>query len=126
MLRLFRVRAWCLATALFLVTGTAGASLDLLLHGDASHHGDPCGPPVIVAHDAAAHSFTNPQTDREDGNGTHCVVCHLARAVRLGGEPTSLATRADDGSKLRVPSSIGIVRAPDLANLQLRSPPFVV
>lgn len=125
MLRFFRVRAWCLATALFLATGTAGTSLDLLLHGDASHHGDPCGTPVIVAHDAAAHSFTNPQTDPEDGTGSHCVVCHLARALRLGGEPASLATRVDDGSRFRVPSSIGIALTPALANLQLRSPPLV-
>jgi hypothetical protein len=125
MLRLFRVRAWCLATALFLVTGTAGTSLDLLLHGDASHHGDPCASPVIVAHDAAAHSFTNPQGDRADGPGNHCVVCHLARAVRLGGASTSLAARTDDRRNFRVPTSIGIALAPALANLQLRSPPTV-
>ena len=55
-----------LATALFLATGTAGASLDLLLHGDAVHHDDPCAPTVIVAHDADAHRFSNPQDDTDD------------------------------------------------------------
>src|SRR5918999_2434891 len=104
MLRFFRVRAWCLATVLFLVTGTAGTSLDLLLHGDASHS-DPCAPPVIVAHDAAAHSFTSPPDDRADAPGAHCVACHLARALRLRSEPVSLAAHVDDGSKLRVPPS---------------------
>ncbi len=125
MLRLFRVRAWCLATAVFLATGTAGTSLDLLLHGDAAHHGDPCAAPVVVIHDAAAHSFTNPQADREDSSGAHCVVCHLARAIRLGVEPASLTARADRGSKLRVPASVGLALAPALANLKLRSPPRV-
>ena len=125
MLRFFRVRAWCLATAVFLATGTAGASLDLLLHGEAAHHGDPCASPVIVAHDAAAHSVTNPQDDRDDDRGTHCVVCHLARALRLGAATESLTARADDGSRLAVPASIELVLAPALANLQLRSPPRV-
>lgn len=125
MLRLFRVRAWCLATAVFLATGTAGASLDLLLHGDAAHHGDPCAPPGIVVHDADAHSFTNPHTDRETDPGAHCVVCHLARAIRLGAESASLTARADSGSALGLPPSIGLALAPALANLQLRSPPRV-
>jgi hypothetical protein len=125
MLRLFRVRASCLATALFLVFGTAGSSLDLLLHGAAAHHTDPCAAPVAVAHDAAAHRITNAAADPEDDVGSHCVACHFARAVRLRAEGASLAARADDGRTLRVPCSIGVALAPSVANLQPRSPPHV-
>jgi hypothetical protein len=125
MLRLFRVRAWCLATALFLMFGTAGTSLDLLLHGDTAHPGDPCAPPVVVAHDADAHRFTNAPEDRAEDTGTHCVVCHLARALRLRAEPASLGNRADDGRALLLSPSIGVALAPAVANLQLRSPPHV-
>jgi hypothetical protein len=125
MLRLFRVRAWCLATAVFLVLGTAGSSLDLLLHGDAAHHGDPCAAPVVVAHDAAAHRVTNAVEEPAGDAGTHCVVCHLARALRLGAAGNSLGARIDDGRAVRVPSAIGVALAPALSNLQLRSPPHV-
>jgi hypothetical protein len=125
MLRLFRVRAGCLATALFLATGTAGTSLDLLLHDDAAHHGDPCAPPVLVSHDAASHRITTTTDNRDADADAHCVVCHLARAVRLRADGASLTVRTDDGCRLRVPPSIGVAFAPDLANLQLRSPPQV-
>lgn len=125
MLRLFRVRSWCLATAAFLVLGTAGASLDLLLHGDAAHHGDPCSAPVIVPHDAAAHRVVNAVEEHSEDAATHCVVCHFARALRLGAEENSLGGRIDDGLTVRVPPSVGLALAPALANLQLRSPPHV-
>ena len=104
MLRLFRVRAWCLATALFLATGTAGASFELLLHSDAAHHADPCAAPVLVAHDAAAHRVTVPPDDRADEPGTHCLTCHLARALRLRSESSSFAAHDDDARVIRVPS----------------------
>ena len=123
MLRLFRVRVWCLATAVFLVLGTAGSSLDLLLHGDAAHHDDPCAALLIVAHDSAAHRVTNAAEEPAGESGTHCVVCHVARAVRLGVEQNSLAGRIDDGRAVRVPPSVDLALAPALANLQLRSPP---
>lgn len=123
MLRLFRVRAWCLATALFLAMGTAGTSLDVLLHGGAAHHNDPCAAETIAAHDEAAHRIAGPPNQDADGAGSHCVACHLARALRLRTEPASLSTLPDDGRTLGVPSSIGIALAPVLANAQPRSPP---
>ena len=125
MLRLFRVRAWCLATAVFLVFGTAGSSLDLLLHGNAAHHDDPCATVVIVVHDEGAHRVTDGVDTRTDDAGTHCFVCHFARALRLGVQQNALAGRADNGRAVRVPTSIGLALAPALANLQLRSPPPV-
>jgi cytochrome c553 len=124
-LRFFRVRAWCLATALFLAVGTAGSSLDFLLHGDAAHHADPCVAPVTVAHDESAHRITAEPGERADDAATHCVACHLARALRLRSDPPSLAERPDDARTLRVPPSIGVALAPPLANLQPRSPPRV-
>jgi hypothetical protein len=125
MLRLFRVRACCLATAVFLVLGTAGSSFDLLLHRDVAHHSDPCATPVPVPHDAAAHRITDGVAQRTDETGTHCLACHFARALRLGAEHPSLAARLDDGRALCVPPTIGHALAPALANLQLRSPPRV-
>jgi hypothetical protein len=124
MLRLFRVRAWCLATAVFLVLGTGGSSLEFLLHGDAAHHDDPCAP-VIVVHDADAHRVTNAGEDRAADAGTHCVVCHLARALRLDAAQNSLGGRIDDRRLVRVPPAVDLALAPALANLQLRSPPPV-
>jgi hypothetical protein len=125
MLRLFRVRAWCLATAMFLTLGTAGASLDLLLHGDAAHHSDPCATPVIAAHDVSAHRITTPADDLTDEAGAHCVACHLARTPRLRTESASFVSRGDDGRTFRVPTSIGVARGPALESLQPRSPPRV-
>jgi hypothetical protein len=123
MLRIFRVRAWCLATALSIATGTAGTSLDLLLHDDTAHHADPCigAPPAV--HHAASHVITARDADPADEANAHCVACHLARATRLRAETDTFAARPEDASKLRGPTSIGVALAPPLANLQPRSPP---
>ena len=122
MLRLFRVRAWCLATALFLAMGTAGTSLELLLHADTAHHVDPCAD-AILAHQESAHRIAAPDDDAGQGGPAHCVACHLARAFRLRSEGASLAARPDTGRAVRVPPSIGIALSPALSNLPPRSPP---
>jgi hypothetical protein len=125
MLRFFRVRAWCLATSLVLAVGTAGASLDVLLHGDAAHHADPCAPTLNAAHDEAAHRITATREGRADGADTHCVACHLARTPRLRSDPHALTRRPDDARTLLVPASIGVALPAVLSNLQPRSPPRV-
>jgi hypothetical protein len=125
MLRFFRVRAWCLAIAAFLALGTAGTSLEVLLHGEAAHHTDPCAAPVIVGHDVSAHQITATPDSAADESAAHCVACHLARTLRLRAESASLISRGDDGRTFRVPTCIGAARAAALEHLQPRSPPRV-
>jgi hypothetical protein len=119
MLRLFRVRACCLVTALALAAGTAGASLDLLLHADAAH-ADACVP-MNVGHDASAHRIQ--AAGSSDTHATHCVACHWARSLRLRAESAAPAHRPDESGPRRVAQTIGVVSAPALAHLPPRSPP---
>jgi len=124
MLRFFRVRALCLATAVFLVVGTAGGSLELVLHGDAAHHGDPCVR-IVVQHDESAHRFTASTGDRSPDTATHCVACHLARTPRLGTVAAAFAPRLDEPQLLRAVTFTGPTLAPALAHRHPRSPPRV-
>ena len=78
MLRLFRVRLWCVATALAIALGTAGAPLQMLLHGGDAHDLG-CALLVEPPHDASAHrlqSAAAPDATRD----VHCVACHWARS----------------------------------------------
>jgi hypothetical protein len=120
MLALFRVRGWCLATALSLAVGTAGASFEALLH-EADVH-DPCCTPA-VEHDEAAHRY-RPAGDAGPGTtGHHCPACHWTRSFRLD-RSTSAASAPPDDFALHVPAAtIGRTLAPALAGVPARSPP---
>jgi hypothetical protein len=120
MLGLFRLRAWCLATALSLAVGTAGASFEALLHPADSH--DPCCPRA-VEHDEAAHRYQPADSAGDDGAGHHCLACHASRSFRLDGGSAAAAAPPDD-SRLHAPArTIGRTLAPALAGLPARSPP---
>ncbi|MGH9349520.1 MAG: hypothetical protein ACRD26_19900 [Vicinamibacterales bacterium] len=120
MLRLFRVRSWCLVTAVVLAVGTTTAAFDELLHAGASHDA-PCVAPLDVAHDASSHRFQAPSSDAS-GKG-HCVACHLARSPRIGAQPASVVCLAVEARAPRPIMTIGAARAAALANLPSRSPP---
>jgi hypothetical protein len=118
MLRVFRLRAWCLATVLCVAASTLGTSLEVLLHAD-SAHADACVAPV-QAHDASTHRFTAPD---DSGSDSHCLACHSARSLRLHVEPAALAARSDDMRLLSTAPVDGFVPAPARSLLPSRSPP---
>ncbi len=122
MLRLFRVRLWCLVTALFLGAGTSTATISELLHAGTPHDAD-CASPLDIAHDASSHRVRS-TTDAAGGVG-HCFACHWARSFRIGTDPVSVTVRLDDAGDHALISSIGAVLAPPLLQLPARSPPRV-
>lgn len=120
MLRLFRVRACCLATAVLLAVGTTTAAFEELLHAGEAHDAA-CAPALLADHDASSHRVQTPD-DTNDGAG-HCVACHLARAPRLGTQSASLVGHVDNAAIPRPAPTIGSARAAALAGLPPRSPP---
>ena len=121
MLRLLRVRAWCLATALSLAAGTAGASFEALLHGGDVH--DPCCPPV-VRHDETAHRYRAADAPVQAPDGHHCLACHWARWFRLDGVATAVAARLDDAGAHAPLQTIGRILPAAPTGLPARSPPL--
>jgi len=120
MLRLFRVRAACLATTVLLAVGTVGASLESLSHVDAAH-ADACLT-VSAAHDASAHRI-GAGSDPHEGGTPHCLACHWARSLRFGVEAIADAGRPDDSFTLTAARTARCAPAPVRSNLQPRSPP---
>lgn len=120
MLRLFRVRACCLVTALFLAAGTTVASFDELLHAGASHDAG-CNS-ADVLHDAANH-----HVQATPGSASHaplhCVACHWARAPHLRGQAGLTAARADEFGFQPLIRSIGIALPAQISGISGRSPP---
>jgi hypothetical protein len=122
MLRVFRIRAWCLVTALCLTVGTASASLEVLLHGDRAHD-DACAPVMAGPHDASAHHFQDSSSDDRDPNGTHCLACHWARSFRIFTASTPAAPNLQQDGAPCVAVHAAPLVAPVLAHLAPRSPP---
>jgi hypothetical protein len=122
MLRVFRVRAWCLATALVLALGTATASFEALLHVDGAHD-DACAPTVAGPHDESAHRIRSASAADHDGQATHCLACHWARSFRLFTASLPAAPKVDERGTPRLASHPAPIVAPTLANLAPRSPP---
>lgn len=122
MMRLFRVRACCLVTALVLAVGTAGASMAALLHEGGSH--DPgCAPRADAPHHAGAHPFLGPSADAPDANAEHCVACHWARAFRLGTHSEPVAAPVPAAGAPQAPANADEWPAPALASVPARAPP---
>ena len=120
MLRLFRVRAWCFATALFLATGTVSASLEGLLHADADHD-IACAPASDAAHDATAHRVRS--AGDADASAAHCLACHWARSFRTHGgsaQPPIRLASTDGHFTVHV---VLLLPAPSLAHRSPRAPP---
>ncbi len=120
MSRLFRMRAWCLATALSLAVGTAGASFEALLHGGDVH--DACCPPA-VQHDENAHRYRAAGGSAPEPSGHHCLACHWARWFRLAGITTDGAARLADAGVLAPVQTIGRTLPAALTGLPSRAPP---
>lgn len=119
-MRLFRARAWCLATIAALAVATAGASFDALLHASDRH--DACCPPgTLVEHDESAHRYQ--AAGGEALTLHHCVACHWARSFRSGPESTSAAARLDEAGAHAPHRTIGRALAPALTAVPARSPP---
>ena len=119
MLRLFRMRAWCLVAALLPVVGTTTAAFDELLHAGASH--DVACVSGSAPHDASSHRFKAP--GGEAAADDHCVGCHLARAPRVGAQAATHAAHVAEASTPRPIAAIGSARAAALDSLPPRAPP---
>jgi len=124
MLRFFRVRAWCLVTAVFLAAGTASASLDALLHVGAAHD-DACSPTVAGPHDASAHRIIAGSASDPDGAASHCLACHWARSFRIFTASTPAAPDLDARGTFGRAAPLDPIVAPVLSHLAPRSPPHV-
>jgi len=123
MLRLFRARVWCLATALALTLGTTTASFEALLHVDGAHD-DACAATFAGPHDASAHRIRAASPDH-DGAATHCLACHWARSFRFFTASVPAPPNVDEPGTPRLASNFAPTVAPALANLAPRSPPAV-
>lgn len=121
MLRLFRVRAWCLITAVLLAVGTTTAAFDEFLHAGTPSHDAGCAPLLEIPHDASNHRVG---AEPEDVHATgHCVACHWARSPRLGAQSLTIATAADEALADQPIRTIGAVRPAAISGLPARSPP---
>lgn len=118
--RLFRVRAWCLATAMSLALSTAGASFEALLHGGDVH--DACCTPA-VQHDESAHRYQAAGGSGPELPGHHCLACHWARWFRLDGITTAAAARLADAGVHAPVRTIGRTLPAALTGLPSRAPP---
>ena len=118
MLGWFRATSRTVAVAVFVLLSAATVAN----HGAGGHddHGA-----ALVAHDAAAHAFTD-GTAASRGEAMHCVLCHLTRTVRPSVEVTHQAP-ASGGPTLPVRRPGLVVPAVfPAAEPPLRSPPISV
>lgn len=120
MLRRFRARACCLATALVLAMGTTAAVFQELLHAGASHDAA-CAPALDVAHNPASHQIG--PAAAEASADAHCVACHFARSSRAGSQSISVAAHVHEQAAVRPIAAIGSARAAALDSLPPRAPP---
>lgn len=124
MLAFFRVRMWCLVTAVVLAVGTTTAAFEELRHTGTPHDAA-CARAVGASHDASKHRV-EPAPASGDAQSDHCVACHLARAPRLGAQAASTGAHVQEGVAHRPIASIGAARPTALASLPSRSPPTFV
>ena len=117
MLGWFRATNRIVAVAVFVLLSAA----TLANHGAGGHDGHG----ALVAHDAAAHAFTD-GTAASRGEAMHCVLCHLTRTVRPSVELTHQAP-AGGGPTLPVRRPGLVVPAVfPAAEPPLRSPPIAL
>ena len=115
MLGWVRAKSRTLAAAVFVLLSAATVAN----HGAGGHdeHGT-----ALVAHDAAAHAFTD-GTASPRGEAMHCVLCHLTRTVRPAVE---VAHHAPTYGALTLPAPRPGLVVPAVfpaAEPPLRSPP---
>jgi hypothetical protein len=123
MLRLFRIRGWCLATAFCLLAGSAGAPVEALLHSDEGHR-DACVAAIEAPHDASAHRIRSGTAVPSESAPAHCAVCHWARVCRTGPGTQALVVGLDPAGRLAPFRDVRFGPAPALVHLASRAPPF--